>query len=102
MVKRTTIDDLAIMIKNSSDSIEERLTTIETSMATKEDLKSFATKDDLKAFATKDDLNQLKKELTITIHNEVSRLDSRIDQSALYSGLTNLTKRVRKLEKQVS
>ena len=48
MVKNTTIEDLALMVKRGFDDITGR-------MATKENLKQVATKDDLKELAQRSD-----------------------------------------------
>ncbi len=56
MTQEITNEELARMIKEGFDDVNER-------MATKEDLKAFATKEDLKAFATKEDLGKFRSDM---------------------------------------
>ncbi len=44
-------------VHNRLDDVTQRIDSIESRMATKDDLKGFATKEDLNRFATKDDLH---------------------------------------------
>lgn len=68
MVKKITIEDLAVMVKHGFDT-----------MATKEDLMQFATKDDLRdleqRMATKEDLAHLRAEMRDGFFAVSRRLD---------------------------
>lgn len=101
---KNEFEELARMVAEGFQSIEERMTT-------KEDLKNFATKDDLKILEKmmEDGFSSLRSEL-LTIRKDLVRLEEKIDQlakietkdvSAAYTDIADLRKRVEKLERQL-
>lgn len=63
MIKKTTIEDLAVMVSRGFTEIEKKM----------------ATKDDLAQFATKDDLAQLRTELRTEMHVGFQHVNARLD-----------------------
>ncbi len=91
MTKGTTIDELAVMVKNGFDSMETRIGSIESNIST---IKS--------SMATKQDLKDLKQDLTKTIYTEIGKANLRLDNVALKNEVNSLDKRVTKLEKHLN
>jgi len=98
--KETTLDTLARLINDRFDGVEERMSSMESCMATKDELRALemATKDELRALemATKDELRGVEERLSLKIGHYERGLERREDEEI--EMLKDHEKRINKLE----
>lgn len=97
-------ENLSLAIKEGFDAVDKKFEDVESSMATKEDLKGMATKEDLKNLELKmiARFDRLEAEVT-DIKRALCDLEKRVleDTGALASDFLSLRARVEKIEEEL-
>ncbi len=94
-------EELLIQVIERLSAIENRIDSMSTNMATKDDISNMATKDDISNMATKDDIsNMATKDDIMATRDDFAKLDAKFD--VLTSDFARLEKKLDATFEQVA